>query len=178
VLLHCVPRYPTPPDEANLRLMQTLKKRFRLPVGFSDHTLGYNVTTAAVALGAVAVEKHITLSRKLEGPDHAFALEPDELKLMVKAIRAVEKSLGDGKMKQPGAKEKEFIAAVQVKLVAARDIAQGARIERAMLAYRRAPGGITPADEARVLGATAAAPIAAGTPLAWDKLRTSEDADG
>jgi len=93
-LLHCVSQYPAPPESINLNFIQTLKKMFNVPVGFSDHTLGYHITLAAAAKGAEIIEKHITLSRNMKGPDHFFALEPNELRDMIKEIREVEISLG------------------------------------------------------------------------------------
>ena len=95
-LLHCVTEYPAPFDEINLRAMHTLHTAFGLPVGYSDHTPGTEIAIAAVALGAVVIEKHFTLDRNLPGPDHAASLEPSELKQMVSAIRHVESALGDG----------------------------------------------------------------------------------
>ena len=175
VLLHCVTQYPTPPADANLRMMNTLRKRFHLPIGFSDHTLGYNITNAARAMGAVAIEKHFTLSHKLEGPDHSFALEPAELSQMIRQIREVEQSLGDGVKKKRSKAEREFISKIEVKLVTAEDIKQGTSINRQMLEYKRAPYGITTKDEERVLRYKAAQPIPKGTPLTWDRLKPAKD---
>ncbi|WP_167956000.1 N-acetylneuraminate synthase family protein [Anaerosporobacter faecicola] len=96
ILLHCIASYPTPVDEVNLNFIDTLKAMFGTVVGFSDHTLGYHITLAAVARGAKVIEKHITLSRKNIGPDHFFAIEPNEFKSMVSCIRDIEKALGNG----------------------------------------------------------------------------------
>lgn len=96
ILLQCTTRYPALADQANLRAMATMRDAFGVPVGLSDHTLGIAVPIAAAALGARIIEKHFTLDRTLEGPDHSYALEPDELKAMVKGIREVEQALGDG----------------------------------------------------------------------------------
>ena len=95
-LLHCVSNYPADPADANLRAMQTMATAFNVPVGFSDHTNGTEVAVAAVAMGACVIEKHFTLDRTLPGPDHLASLEPDELKLLVRQIRAAELALGDG----------------------------------------------------------------------------------
>jgi sialic acid synthase SpsE len=95
-LLQCTTRYPTPSHQVNLRAMQTMRERFGVNVGLSDHTLGIAIPIAAAALDASVIEKHFTISRDLEGPDHPFAVEPDELKAMVQGIRDVEKALGDG----------------------------------------------------------------------------------
>ncbi len=102
ILLHCTSAYPTPYCDVNLRAMDTLRDAFGLPVGLSDHTLGWEVAVAAVARGAVMIEKHITLDRTLPGPDHAASIEPDEFAAMVRAVRNVELALGDGlKVPQP-----------------------------------------------------------------------------
>ena len=103
-LLHCVSRYPAQPSDFNLLALDTLRAKFRLPVGLSDHSLGIYVTAAAVALGASLIERHITLDKKLRGPDHSFSLEPDEFEMMVKSIRAIEAALGNG-LKAPKGSE-------------------------------------------------------------------------
>ena len=100
-LLQCTTRYPTPAHQANLRAMETMRQAFSVPVGLSDHTLGINVPIAAATLGANVIEKHFTLDRTLEGPDHPFAVEPDELKAMVEGIREAEAALGDGRKDGP-----------------------------------------------------------------------------
>jgi N,N'-diacetyllegionaminate synthase len=97
-LLHCNSGYPTPMEDVNLRAMQTLKA-FGVPVGLSDHTLGIEIPVAATALGADILEKHFTLSRNMEGPDHEMSIEPNEFKAMVNAVRNVEKALGTGEKK-------------------------------------------------------------------------------
>jgi len=96
VLLHCNSLYPTPPEVVNLRAMETMREAFKLPVGFSDHTLGIHISLAAVAMRACAIEKHFTLDRDLPGPDHSFAIEPDELKEMVRCVREIEEAKGSG----------------------------------------------------------------------------------
>ncbi len=99
-LLHCTTEYPAPYKDVNLRAMKTLRERFKVNVGYSDHTKGIEIPIAAVAMGAAVIEKHFTLDRNMEGPDHKASLEPDELKAMVQAIRNVESALGDG-IKRP-----------------------------------------------------------------------------
>jgi len=96
VLLHCNSLYPTPPDAVNLRAIATIREAFKLPVGFSDHTLGIHISLAAAAMGACVIEKHFTLDRSLPGPDHSFAIEPDELKEMVRCIREIDTAKGSG----------------------------------------------------------------------------------
>jgi N-acetylneuraminate synthase len=129
-LLHCTTEYPAPYDEVHLRAIATMRARFGVPVGYSDHTQGIAVPIAAAALGAVAIEKHFTLDRALPGPDHAASLEPDELSQMVRAIRAVQLALGR--------------AVARRSLVAARAIAKGECFEPSMLDAKRPGTGISP----------------------------------
>ena len=143
VLLHCVTSYPAKMEDVNLRVIETLKLAFKLPVGFSDHTPGITVPIAAVSLGAVVMEKHFTLDKNLPGPDHKASLEPDELKEMVVAIRDVEKALGDG-IKRP-TKEEEGIKKVARRSVVAKiDIPKGTIITEDMLDVKRPGWGIAP----------------------------------
>lgn len=143
ILLHCVSNYPAKIEEINLRAMRTLKCAFKLPVGFSDHTLGITVPIAAVALGACVIEKHFTLDRNLPGPDHRASLKPNELKEMVKAIREVERALGDG-IKRPTADEEEVKKVVRRSIVAKVDIPEGVIIMEDMLDIKRPGIGIEP----------------------------------
>ena len=139
-LLHCTSQYPTPMAEVNLRGMATLAAAFGLPVGYSDHTKGIHVPTAAVALGAVVIEKHLTTDASLPGPDHAASLEPKEFGAMVAAIRGVSAAMGAGG-KGPQPSEWNTRAATRQRLVAARAIAQGATLTRADLATARSATG-------------------------------------
>ena len=141
ILLHCVSNYPARIEDVNLRAMETLKQSFKLPVGFSDHTLGITALIAAVALGACVIEKHFTLDRNLPGPDHKASLEPDELREMVQAIRDVEKALGDG-IKLPTKSEKEIKKVARRSLVAKVDILKGTIIAEDMLDVNRPGTGI------------------------------------
>ena len=143
ILLHCVSNYPARIEDVNLRAMGTLKQAFKLPVGFSDHTLGITAPIAAVALGACVIEKHFTLDRNLPGPDHKASLEPDELKKMVKAIKEVEKALGNG-IKKPTKEEKEIKKAARKSIVAKVDISKGTIITEDMLDVKRPGTGIEP----------------------------------
>ena len=143
ILLHCVSNYPARIEDVNLRAMGTLKQAFKLPVGFSDHTLGITAPIAAVALGACVIEKHFTLDRNLPGPDHKASLEPDELKEMVKAIREVEKALGDG-IKRPTKEEEEIKKVARRSIVAKVDIPEGAIVTEDMLDVKRPGTGIEP----------------------------------
>ena len=143
ILLHCVSNYPARIEDVNLRAMGTLKQAFKLPVGFSDHTLGITAPIAAVALGACVIEKHFTLDRNLPGPDHKASLEPDELKEMVKDIREVEKALGNG-IKKPTKEEEEVKKVARKSIVAKVDISKGAIITEEMLDVKRPGTGIEP----------------------------------
>lgn len=150
-LLHCTTNYPCPFDEVNLRAIQTLQQAFQLPVGYSDHTMGTEVPVAAVALGAVVIEKHFTLDRSMQGPDHKASLEPDELKQMVKEIRNIETALGDG-IKRPNQSEMEIMQVVRKSLVASCALDAGTVLSHEMIAIKRPATGISPADLKKVLG--------------------------
>jgi N,N'-diacetyllegionaminate synthase len=167
VLLHCTSNYPTPPEEVNLRAMDTLTRTFGVPVGYSDHTEGITIPIAAVARGACVVEKHFTLDRDLPGPDHIASLEPAELAAMVSAIRAVEAAMGDG-AKQPTAAEVETAAAARKSLVAARAIPGGAVLEAADIAVRRPGTGITPSLRDSLVGRTIRSAVEEGTLFSLD----------
>ena len=117
-LLHCLSQYPAPVEEVNLHAMQTLRERFDLPVGYSDHTDGIDITLAAVALGASVIEKHLTVDRSLPGPDHMASLEPDGFLAMVNSIRRISKSLGDG-VKAPAPSELQTRDVARRSLIAA-----------------------------------------------------------
>ena len=123
-VLHCNTEYPTPPEDVNLRAMQSLRDAFGVNVGYSDHTAGIEVSIAAVALGATVIEKHFTLDRSMPGPDHQASLEPLELKAMVEAIRIIERALGDG-IKRPSSSEAKNRPIARKSLVAARAIRAG-----------------------------------------------------
>lgn len=150
-LLHCTTEYPAPFADVNLRAMATLATAFGLPVGLSDHTIGISVPTAAVALGAVVIEKHFTLDRNLPGPDHKASLEPDKLKGMVTAIRQVEQALGSTG-KAPAPSEIGNAAVVRKSIVAAREIQSGEPFTTENLTVKRPGGGISPLRYWDVLG--------------------------
>ena len=144
-LLHCTTEYPTPIHDVNLKAMDTLVAAFGLNVGYSDHTLGIAIPVAAVARGAVMIEKHFTLDRSMPGPDHAASLEPDELTKMVQSIRMVEQCLGDG-LKGPCAAEIQIMEAARKSLVAAANIKQGEKFTPANLTIKRPGTGRSPLD--------------------------------
>lgn len=150
-LLHCNTQYPTPMADVNLRAMHTLRERFGLPVGYSDHTQGIEVPIAAAALGAQVIEKHFTLDRTMEGPDHAASLEPKELSAMVRGIRHVEEALGDG-IKQPTRSEQENIAVARKSIVARRSISRGEVFSEENLTVKRPGSGISPMHWFELLG--------------------------
>jgi len=142
-VLHCNTGYPTPIEDVNLRAMLTIKEAFNVNVGYSDHTLSIEVPIAAVALGARVIEKHFTLDKKMEGPDHKASLEPDELKAMINAIRNVEISLGDG-IKKPSKSEIKNMSIVRKSIVASRDIRCGETFTEDNVAVKRPGTGINP----------------------------------
>jgi N-acetylneuraminate synthase len=141
-LLHCTTEYPAPPQDANLRAMETMRAAFGLPVGYSDHTWGIQIAVAAVALGAVVLEKHFTLDRGMPGPDHAASLEPAELAEMVRSVRDTERALGSG-LKIPAASELKNIPIVRRSLTAAGDIRAGERFTEQNLTTKRPGTGIS-----------------------------------
>ena len=167
VILHCVSSYPAPPAEANLRAMATMGAAFRKPVGFSDHTLGVEVALAAVALGACAIEKHLTLDRSAPGPDHAASLEPSEFRDLVRSIRSVESALGDGQ-KVSAPSERATAAVARKSLVAACLIAAGTVVTDEMIALSRPGTGLPPAARGLVVGRVARVDIPDGTLLSTE----------
>ena len=142
-VLHCTTEYPTPFEDVNLRAMNTIKEEFGVKVGYSDHTKGIEVPIAAVALGATVIEKHFTLDRNLEGPDHKASLEPNELKAMVDSIRHIELALGNG-MKQPAESEKKNMAVARKSIIASKEIKSGEIFTEENLTVKRPGDGISP----------------------------------
>jgi N-acetylneuraminate synthase/N,N'-diacetyllegionaminate synthase len=153
-LLHCTTNYPCPMDEVNLRAMITLRDAFKCHVGYSDHTMGTEVPVAAVALGAEIIEKHFTLDRTMDGPDHKASLEPAELKLMVQQIRNIETALGDG-IKRPNKSEAENAKVVQKSILAKRPIKKGEILTEDKLTIKRAGTGISASLWDSIVGASA-----------------------
>lgn len=150
-LLHCNTEYPTPFEDVNLLAMNELREKFGVRVGYSDHTKGIEVPIAAVALGAEIIEKHFTLDRNMEGPDHKASLEPDELKAMVAAIRNIERALGNGH-KRVSESERKNIAVARKSIVAARDIKSGEVFSETNLTVKRPGNGISPMRWEEVIG--------------------------
>lgn len=153
-LLHCNTEYPTPYGDVNLRAMTAMEVRFGLEVGYSDHTPGLEIPIAAAAMGAVMLEKHFTLDRNMEGPDHKASLEPEELKAMVSAVRHVEAALGDGK-KTASPSERKNIAIARKSIVARRTIRKGETLTEENITVKRPGDGISPMRWFEVLGTRA-----------------------
>lgn len=154
-ILHCNTEYPTPYSDVNLRAMLEIRDRFGVQVGYSDHTQGIEVPIAAVALGASVIEKHFTLDKNMEGPDHKASLEPDELKAMVCAIRNVEQTLGSGH-KTISESERKNIEIARKSIVAACPIKKGELFTEENLTVKRPGNGISPMRWSEVIGKTAA----------------------
>lgn len=153
-LLHCVSAYPARQRDMNLRAILTLERKFRLPVGLSDHTLGIEASIAAQAMGAGVIEKHFTLSRRMKGPDHRASLEPKELAGLVRSIRNVEQALGDG-LKEPAAGERRMRKIARRSIIACRDINPGDVMTKADITCKRPGTGIPPYRIGSVVGSTA-----------------------
>lgn len=170
VILHCVTDYPTRVEDVNLRAIKTLKEQFSVPVGFSDHTLGIEMPVAAVVLGAVVIEKHLTLDKNMPGPDHKASLNPTEFSEMVKAIRNIEKAMGDG-VKRPAARERQYIPLVRKSLVSSRLILKGEPIAKEDIIIKRPGYGIQPKDISKVIGLKAKRNINQDKVLTWDLLK-------
>ena len=160
VLLHCTSEYPAPDDEINLCAMDTLAQRYQLPVGLSDHSVGTAVSVAAVARGAVMIEKHLTLDRSMAGPDHAASIEPGEFKTMMSAIRQVERALGPGG-KAPTPSERKTTPVARKSIVAREPIFRGEPLNAANLAVKRPGNGLSPAVLWDLLGRRASRDYAA-----------------
>lgn len=171
ILLHCTSSYPCPIEDVNLRAMQTMQKEFNHLIGYSDHTLGIQVSVAAAVLGACVIEKHFTLNKKLSGPDHKASLEPSEFKNMIHGIRTVEKRLKEGEkaenilkeipdiekilgneMKKPTEDEREIKKLVRKSIIAKVDIPKGIVIAEDMLIIKRPGTGIEPKHVKEIIG--------------------------
>lgn len=168
-LLHCVSSYPADPVDVNLRAMRTMAERYRVPIGFSDHTTGIEVAIAAVALGAAILEKHLTLDRSAAGPDHAASLEPDDFAAMVHAVRTVAAALGDGR-KVPVAAEADVAAAARRSVAVSRDLPAGHVIGEEDLVLLRPGTGMSPASLSALVGRRLRVEVRARTLLRPDDL--------
>lgn len=168
-LLHCGINYPPPFKDLNLRSIQTLQQAFQVPVGYSDHTLSVSIPSVCVALGACIIEKHFTLDRTLKGPDHKFALQPDELKTMVKNIRETELALGSS-MKLLSESEINLHKLARRSIIAGKKIPKGKIIEKSDLIIKRPGYGILPKFLDIVIGRTAKKDIDEDDIITWDLI--------
>lgn len=169
-ILQCTSLYPAPVNITNLNAMATIKQAFNVIVGYSDHTLGDHIACAAVAKGAKIIEKHYTLKRDMEGPDHIFAIEPHELKAMVSKIRDIEEALGDGMKNGPREEEMEFFTNARRSLIAGKTIKKGSIITDDDVVIKRPNYGIHPSQLNFVVGRIAQQDIQVDEPLTWDKI--------
>lgn len=170
ILLQCTSLYPATPELINLKAIQTMKQSFGLPVGLSDHTLGIHIPIAAVAMGACIIEKHFTLDRNMAGPDHHFAIEPEELKTMIKWIRDVEKAKGDGIKKISKQEKEENYEKARRSIIAKKRLSKGTTISRDMLIVKRPGYGIKPKFMNLVLGRKTKKDIEEDEWITWDKI--------
>lgn len=169
-VLHCNTEYPTPIGDVNLKAMNSIRAAFQVRVGYSDHTEGIVIPIAAVASGATVIEKHFTLDKDMEGPDHKASLEPFELKQMVEAIRLVEKALGDG-IKQPSSSEIKNISIARKSIHLSRDLKKGVTLRERDLQMLRPGDGISPMELYTVIGKKLVQNRKAGYKLSFSDLR-------
>ena len=153
-ILHCNTEYPTPMEDVNLKAMLTIRDAFKLDIGYSDHTQGIEIPITAVAMGAKVIEKHFTLDKTMKGPDHKASLEPIELKAMVKAIRNIEKAMGNG-IKQASTSEKKNISIARKSVVASRNIKKGELFSEENIVAKRPGSGISPMRWNEIIGLNA-----------------------
>jgi sialic acid synthase SpsE len=170
-LLRCASLYPSPPQIMNLRAMATMRAAFGVPVGLSDHSTGIAVAAGGAALGMAILEKHLTLDRGLEGPDHPFALEPAEMQAMIAGVREVEAALGSGRLEGPSEPESgEMYRNARRSIVAAQAIPAGTEITSAMLTVKRPGYGIVPKHLPLVVGRVAKADIPEDEIVTWEMV--------
>ena len=169
LVMHCTSAYPAPPESLNLRAITTLAERFGLPVGYSDHSQGIVAAIGAVALGAVAIEKHLTLDKALPGPDHLASADPQEFAALVRGVRALQAMLGDG-VKQPQPIERNTRDVARRSVVSTRALAAGHVLQPGDLALRRPGTGIAPQDLEALAGRRLCRPVDSDIPLQWDML--------
>ena len=168
-LLHCTTNYPCPIEEVNLSAMLTLKEAFKLDVGYSDHTLGIEIPIAATALGATVIEKHFTLDKNLDGPDHKASLDSLELTKMVEAIRNIEKALGNG-IKQPNASENKIKEVVRRKIIIFKNLKKGHILKEEDLIFKRSNNGIEAEFYKIIIGKKIKRDLKEETIISWDDL--------
>ncbi len=168
-VLHCNTEYPTPMADVNLRAMQTIGNALGVSIGYSDHTLGIEVPIAAIALGATIIEKHFTLDRTMEGPDHRASLEPNELKQMVRSIRNISLAMGSG-IKQPSPSEAKNLKVARKSIHLSIDLPAGHSLKKEDLLMKRPGNGISPMRYEEVVGRTIRRPLSADHQLHWKDL--------
>jgi sialic acid synthase SpsE len=171
ILLQCTSLYPAPAYLSNLAAMETMRKAFNCPVGYSDHTLGDHIPLAAVALGACMIEKHFTLDRNLPGPDHSFAVEPDDLKKMIRKIRELEAAIGDGIKNGPYKEEMEMYEKGRRSLHTKRIIHAGEAIRRDDICIKRPGYGISPHFLESLIGMIVCRDISEDHWITWEDFR-------
>lgn len=170
IILHCITGYPTEFSEANLNFIKTLKSEFEVPIGFSDHSPGIELPIAAVALGACVVEKHFTLDKDMDGPDHKASLNPAEFKSMVDAIRNVEVAMGDG-VRKFSDNELEIKKVARKSIILNQDVPEGTIITRDMLSIKRPGTGIPPKFINEIVGKTVVNDLKSQTIIKWENLK-------
>jgi len=168
--LQCASMYPAPASIMNLRSMETIRRAFGVPIGLSDHTRGIHISVAAAAMGASIIEKHFTLDRTMEGPDHPFAIEPDELKELVRQIREVEAAMGDGRKLGPAAEEMENFQKARRSVHAAVNIPAGTVVREEMLVCKRPGYGIAPKFLPLILGRSVKRSLEADEWIDWEVI--------
>ncbi len=170
-ILHCNTEYPTPMEDVNLKAMQTIGETFGVNIGYSDHTLGIEVPTAAVALGATIIEKHFTMDKQMPGPDHKASLEPDELIAMVKAIRNIEKAISGTGLKNPSQSELKNINIARKSIHLVKNLQAGSVIKEEDLIALRPGDGISPMEWNNIIGKTLSFDKKQLDKLIWDDLK-------
>jgi sialic acid synthase SpsE len=167
VLLHCVSNYPAKPEDYNLRIVQSLKATFDVPVGVSDHTPGIEMPKVSVAVGANMIEKHVTVDQSLPGPDHSFSVTPAELKEMISAIRSVEAMLGSPRKRRLES-ERDMAALGRRSLVAKTAIPAGGVVTAAMIEVKRPGSGLEPHMVDIIVGRKVRRDVVADEPFVWE----------
>ncbi len=170
ILLHCTTLYPTPFNAVNLNAIKTLKKTFKFPVGYSDHTLGIHISLAAASIGAKIIEKHFTLNKFQKGPYHSFAIDPIELKELVIKIREIENAMGNGIKKPHKLELKENFEKTRRSIIASQEIPKGTIITRDMLIVKRPGYGIKPKFISKIIGRKTKIDIEYDQWINWDMI--------
>lgn len=170
-VLHCNTEYPTPMKDVNLKAMNLIAKELGVEIGYSDHTLGIEVPIAAVALGAMIIEKHFTLDRSLPGPDHLASLEPNELKEMISAIRNIELAISGNGLKEPSESESKNIRIARKSIHISRNIVKGETIKIEDLIMKRPGDGISPMEIEKIIGKTTLLELPKDTKIEWSQIK-------